>query len=219
MVGKPVTALYSYKYAGLDNTGDPVGLIKNQDQFQRNKDYVQLQNDPNTAVVYSGASQPQLFGHWLNTFSYRGFSLSAGVTLKAAFVIRRPTVNYGDMANGLSAGETDYNRRWMKPGDERITNIPALPAQNPFGRDAFFASSEATITRGDFIRFQDCRFSYLFPPCRIGHLGLKQLELYAYANNLVILWRANKFGIDPDASFTGGLPASRTWSVGTKISF
>lgn len=219
MVGKPVTALYSYKYAGLDNTGDPMGFIRNQDQLQPSKNYVQLQNDPGTVVICSGASQPQLFGHWLNTISYHGFSFSAGVTFKAAFVIRRPTVNYGDMANGLSAGETDYYRRWMKPGDERITNIPALPAVNLLGRDAFFASSEATIIRGDFIRLQDCRFSYQFTQNLIGHLGLKQAEFYFYANNLGIIWRANKYGIDPDATFTGGLPAPRSWSVGTKISF
>ncbi|MBS1661868.1 MAG: hypothetical protein JST68_12550, partial [Bacteroidetes bacterium] len=83
--------------------------------------------------------------------------------------------------------------------------------------DAFYTKSEATITRGDFIRLQDIRIGYILPSGQCRKLGIKQANFYLYANNLGILWRANPYGIDPDAVFYGGLPSPRSWSVGMQV--
>jgi hypothetical protein len=48
-------------------------------------------------------------------------------------------------------------------------------------------------------------------------LPFARLQVYLYANNLGILWRANKYHLDPD--YGSYYPAPRTFSLGFKTSF
>jgi hypothetical protein len=48
-------------------------------------------------------------------------------------------------------------------------------------------------------------------------MWLKACKLYAYINNIGIIWRANKQGIDPD-NITG-FPTPRTYAIGVQLDF
>jgi len=52
--------------------------------------------------------------------------------------------------------------------------------------------------KGDHVRLQDVQLSYDLYKSQFRRLPVNNLRLYLYANNLGILWRANKQGIDPD---------------------
>jgi hypothetical protein len=58
---------------------------------------------------------------------------------------------------------------------------------------------------------------------RFKKFPFSHLGLYVYANNLGILWRANKSGIDPDYLDNGGTgriyPAPKTIAFGIKANF
>ncbi len=47
--------------------------------------------------------------------------------------------------------------------------------------------------------------------------ALKELQLYANAANLGILWKANGKNIDPD--YPRGLAPSKAWSFGVRANF
>ncbi len=78
-------------------------------------------------------------------------------------------------------------------------------------RDDFYAYSEANIGKGDIIRLQDIRLQYQW-------LLLKKfpVQIYAAANNVALLWKANKWGIDPDFN---NMPPARNYSLGLSIHF
>jgi hypothetical protein len=91
--------------------------------------------------------------------------------------------------------------RWQKPGDEALTNVPAMVYTNYpqfSSREAFYNNSEILIEKGDHIRLQDITLSYEFTKGNWHTLPFNRLQFYIYANNLGILWRANELGIDPD---------------------
>ncbi|MDQ2719434.1 MAG: hypothetical protein M3Z26_06675 [Bacteroidota bacterium] len=46
---------------------------------------------------------------------------------------------------------------------------------------------------------------------------MNDFQLFLYLNNVGILWKANKLGIDPDYGM--GLPAPRSISIGIKANF
>jgi len=213
IVGKPVYALYSYKWAGLDhNTGNPQGYI---DQ-QISSNYSALTSPASMdGLVYNGSSRPKYFGGISNHFSYNRFSLMFNISFKLGYYFRRPTINYNTLFNGGTAHQ-DYLIRWQKPGDEANTTVPSLlyPASNL--RDYFYSYSEATVEKADHIRLRDISISYdLLKSANAFKVSIQNIQVFAYANNLGVLWRANKKGIDPDVS-NGGIPNSRTISIGIK---
>ena len=86
-------------------------------------------------------------------------------------------------------------------------------------RNDFYTYSAVLVERGDHLRFQDIRLSYRLGPW--GKKHLTSLELYGYLNNIGILWRANKKGIDPDTNDIvlgiENIPAIRTATIGLKL--
>jgi hypothetical protein len=111
----------------------------------------------------------------------------------------------------------DFENRWQKPGDEWITNVPAMSYPANSNRDKFYLYSEATVLKGDLFRLQDLRITYDFPDLKLAKRALKKLQLYTYINNIGILWRANKEHLDPD--YGGNLPPQTSFSFGIKTEF
>jgi hypothetical protein len=220
IVGKPLYALFSYNWAGLDpKNGNPQGYLNGK----VSEDYTGIINNYNPdSLVYNGSARPTVYGSLRNTFSYKGFSLSIMLMYKLGYNFRRPSIglNYtDDISTYMNA---DYEKRWQKPGDERKTNVPSLMYPSNSSRQRFYQYSSILVSKGDHIRLQDVKLSYDF-----GHLTgrgrfLSHAEIYLYANNLGIIWRSNKFGIDPDNYGWWALhrlPDPFSFSVGFKCSF
>ncbi|HEY4287944.1 MAG TPA: hypothetical protein VGN00_12655 [Puia sp.] len=214
-VGKSPAELISYKWAGLDGSnGDPMGWLGKR----KSNDYVKLQNDATGGLAFSGSWMPQFFGNILNTFRYKNVSLSLAISFEADYYIRRPSLSYSAMAADVSGGEIDFNRRWQTSGDEKRTNVPSLPAVNSTDRDLFYQYSEATVIRADNVRWKDWRLDYTLK----GKKGnaLKEAVFYLYINNPGIIYRANKYKIDPESIgnwYT--VPVPRSWSLGVRFNY
>jgi TonB-linked SusC/RagA family outer membrane protein len=211
--GKPVFAVYSYKWAGLDPaTGSPRGYLPDG---TISTDYAALQNVKPADLLYNGPARPPFFGSFRHSFSYKNVTLSANLAYAFGYYFHRPSINYSTLFTTWS-GNSDYALRWQKPGDEQNTNVPSLvyPA-NP-ARDQFYNGSAATVEKGDHIRLQDISISYDLNHAFWRKTPFTSLRLYVYANNLAILWRANHAGIDPEYPV---LPPQRTIAMGIKAGF
>lgn len=211
--GKAIYSIYSYKWAGLSaNNGDPQGIIDNKPST----DYINLVYNANPGdLQYHGSSRPTIFGSWCNTFSYHGFSLSANIIYKLNYYFRRTSTNtsYGQAAYNPNA---DYSLRWKNPGDEKITNVPSFTDDINDARDAFYQSSSILVEKGDHIRLQDITFDYNLTRMVWRKMPFKSLVLKCYVNNVGILWRANKLGLDPDA-FVSRFTHPRSISFGINV--
>lgn len=216
LVGKPLFSVWSYQFAGLDpSNGDPIGILNGAPS----KNYVAiLANSNPESLQYHGSGRPTLYGAFRQDFSFKNFSLSFNITYKGGHYFRTNSIglNYTDYLT--SRQHLDYSDRWQKPGDERNTNVPSVvyPVNTP--RSNFYTASSVLVERADHIRLQDIRIAYQLSTrnSRISHL-----EFYGYLNNLGLLWKANKKGIDPDANDASlgldNIPPMRTYTIGLKL--
>ncbi len=213
--GKSLRGVFSYKWAGLNPAnGNPMGYLNGVPS----EDYVGIRNNyKSDSLVYSGSFNPSTFGSIRNDFSYKGFQLSVNITYQLGHVIMRSAMNPSYTQILLLGQHKDYGRRWQKPGDETNTNIPSLVYPDNPNRSYFYQYSEALIEPGDHIRLQDIRLGYTFPKTLVSNNLLERLSVYAYANNVGILWRKNKMGIDPNA--VSGLPNPFSIAFGISANF
>jgi hypothetical protein len=125
-------------------------------------------------------------------------------------------VSYYGLVNNWY-GHSDYSDRWQTPGNEASTSVPSMPAlaDNTFERSNFYTNSSALVGRADNIRLQDINLSYQPDIPLFKRLGLRNVQVYAYLRNGGILWRANKWKIDPDYA-QGYLPPLSSLSFGIK---
>jgi hypothetical protein len=212
--GRPVFGIYSFRWAGLDpQTGDPRGYVSDT----VSKNYSLLANPVKLSdIEYNGPARPQYYGGFGNTFSYKNLSLLVNITYKFDYYFKRFSVNYYNLVKYYEANK-DYSLRWQKAGDEKTTQVPSFTYPANYSRDVFYNGSSILVEKGDCIRLQNISLSYDFDKASWYRLPLKHIKLYAYVNNVGIIWRANKQGLDPDAPF--GIPLPKTYSIGLRADF
>lgn len=213
--GKPVYALLSYKWGGLDKQGDPQGYLNGI----LSKDYnaIKLAATRPDSLVYNGQAMPKYFGSINNTVSWKGFSLTASISYEFGFFFRKSAINYAGLFGGGN-GHGDFYKRWQKPGDEIRTNVPSMIYPANSLRDDFYQMSEANVYKGDNLRLQFINIAYDFESCPlIKRLHFSKMQFYVNASNLGIIWRANEDHLDPDNP--GGIPTSYSFTFGLRASF
>lgn len=210
---RPLSAIYSYSWTGLDPaTGDPLGIFNGQPS----KNYSGIiQNSTPETLVYNGPSKPVVFGALRNTFSWKSLSLSANINYRLGYYFRKGSVLYSGVLSGIG-GHGDYNLRWQKAGDEKFTSVPSMPASIEGNRDRFYKFASVLVYKGDHIRLKDINISYGLDKISRKWSSVKDARVYLYADNLGLIWKANKAGIDPDYE-TG--PPPMTIAAGFKIDF
>lgn len=214
-VGRPLYSVYALRWLGLDHqSGDPLGSGTNG---HADTSYSKILNYPADSLIYKGPANPTFFGSWRNTFNWGQFELSCNIILKLGYKFRRNSIRYFALYTGTSKGSSDYERRWQNPGDEKFTNVPSRTFPANLNRDEFYNVSEVLVESGDHVRLQDIRISYNLPLKAYKKLGLQTVCFYLYANNIGILWRSNRQGIDPD--YVNSIPNPRTLALGCKIGF
>ena len=93
-----------------------------------------------------------------------------------------------------------------------------MPAGMDDARDSFYNYSTATVQKADNVRLQDISFSYEVSRNSIPKLPFSKLQLYVYANNIGIIWKATKTHLDPDYPFAD-YPPVRAVALGIKAEF
>lgn len=210
--GRPIYSISSYEWAGLNpENGNPRGYLDGA----VSEDYNAIIGAATFETIhYHGYSEPPYFGALRNTFSYKGLSVSANVSFRLGYFLRRDAVLY---SNNYGLGTVgDYNLRWQKPGDETHTYVPSVPETFVSGRDNFFRWSAALVDKGDHIRLQDVRIDYRLPDRWGASIGINSIQFSLYANNLGVLWKASRFSGDPDFPMQKPL---RTYAFGLTVGF
>ncbi len=212
--GRPVYGVYSYKWAGLDpQTGDPQGLLNGQ----MSKDYTALMG-PNVLVsdlTFHGSALPTVYGSLGNTLTYGPFSLTARVTYKLGYYFRRESIRYGTLYS-TGTGHSDYAHRWQKPGDEASTQVPSQVYPAVTNRDTFYAGSGELVERADHVRLQYVTAAYELTRTAWKRLPLQRVQVQLSLQNLGLLWRANRQGLDPDHYGRTTLLPARSVSLGLR---
>ncbi|WP_333888869.1 SusC/RagA family TonB-linked outer membrane protein [Sphingobacterium siyangense] len=206
--GYPLYTLFSFPYLGLDGAGNPVGQLDGAES----QNYSAMMSSSNTDnLTYSGVATPTFFGSLMNTFHYKAFDFSFNIVFKAGHKYRRGSLNYSELLTNYR--QSDYGKRWQQPGDELWTNVPAMTYPFDSNRESLYRYGAALIEDASAVRLKDIRVSY---HKAINKLGIRDLQLYLYANNIGLIWKANKHGQDPDSPL---MPVPRSYSFGLNVSF
>ncbi|HWK57305.1 MAG TPA: SusC/RagA family TonB-linked outer membrane protein [Parapedobacter sp.] len=201
--GKDVNAVFAYRWGGLDaETGAPLGIIDGE----KTDNYTQIVNAPVESAAFMGSSLPLYFGSWRNAITYRNISLSFNMLFRLKYYFRRESLNYYNLVN-YRVGHPDFQNRWQRPGDELHTQVPAFIYPVNSNRDEFYNYSEINVGRADHIRLQDISLSYSLTTKTM----LRRIRLYATAQNLGVIWRANNWNLEPDTGSGTPLPLVTTF--------
>lgn len=225
--------LFSLQFDGLDpEYGYPtfIGTTGNKDA------YIYLQSEDIDYLKYHGPTDPTFTGGFYNSFSYNNFDLSFLFTFAAGNYIRlQPT--FSSAYNDMTAMSKDIVNRWLMPGDEKLTNVPAIldPLTNSSliidadgevrnGRYPYNAYnySDQRVVHGNFIRFKNLSLSYNLPSTFAKKMGLSSLRMSLVGNNLALLYSDKKLnGADPEFFNNGGvaMPVPKQYTFSLKAGF
>lgn len=178
IIGKPVGTNYLVRFAGVDPAdGLPIWLDKNGYQTKT------FSLDNRVAV---GQVMPDYVGGFTNTFSYKGFDLTALFTFAIGGNI------YDSSAKRQLGVITDWNirtdiaDRWQKPGD--IAKFPKLtmtPGNYPGVSSEWQYNSTMFLYDASFMRLRELTLAYHLPASFAKRLGMKNTRVFATGMNLL----------------------------------
>lgn len=216
VIGNSIDALYSIPWHGL-SSADGSPLVPTADNTMSNStaDYSRyLQNLSYKDLVYHGSAIPVHTGSMRNILSWKGVGISFTTLWKGGYSIRRRGLSYSAFINSKTVHK-EFTSRWQTTGDELSTSVPSFIGTLNHNRDLLYQLSSTLVEKGDFIRLQDINLSY-----DVGNKlkVLKDVRLYMNSNNVGILWRANKQGLDPEY-VNAQYPMPMTISIGLSGKF
>lgn len=192
--GYPVNSLFSYRYAGLNEKGEPQAYTSDGTIVSGASSYGLAKED----VVYSGTTVPKFYGGLTNRFSYKNWELSFMFVYNFGNKMRNEceTFQYGRPTMNLL---NDFDNRWRKAGDENVTDIPAWNAtkSNTANYNLYYMS-DRNILNASYIKLRDLSLAYNVPKTFCRKVHTESVRVNLQVGNL-FYWAANNKGIDPES--------------------
>ena len=213
VVGGARNTIYSYDFKGLSNNGLPLFNLKDGSTDYGDINF-QDRNDILSYLKKEGAVEPNITGGFSNTFKYKNWELSFLITWQAGNKIRK-NAEYSVDYNDLSVFPKEFKNRWINAGDEKVTNIPAIPSQfllsqkysDILGRAyTAYNYSTARVVDGSFIRMKSIGLSYNFDKDVLDALHISNLSLRLQTSNPFLIYADKDLnGQDPEFFRSGGV--------------
>ena len=172
-------------------------------------------------IVYLGNSNPAAQGGFGLTFRYKKWSLRTSFTYRwDVDVVNSSRMAFENMSS-FDNQSVAVNWRWRKEGD--ITEIPR--AVNGGSNAYNYLGSDRYVEDASYVRLSYVQLSYSFKPEWLKKIGVKNLNLYASADN-VAFW-TKYTGLDPEVANGGeGIaydgsktPRPRSYTISLSLGF
>lgn len=206
--GEPLSVINRFHYLGVDpSTGVYTFEDVNKDgNLTTSGDYQVL-----------GNREPNFYGGWQNTFSYKGFELDFFVQF-----MKQIGANYLSSVSSYYPGRP-LNQpsivldRWMKPGDNKPFQRYTTATSTPPGQAAAtrLNLSDGIYSDASFLRLKTVSISYL--PKLKAILKNTNLRFFVSGQNLLTV--TNFKGSDPETQSYFQLPPMRTFVGGMQFTF
>jgi TonB-linked SusC/RagA family outer membrane protein len=224
--GYPVRGLYSVPFLGLNNEGLPILM---NERGQSTVGEVNFEEVERTDFLhYEGPVDPTYIGGLDNTFNYKNFKAGIFFTYQFGNKLRLYPA-FSSRYSDLIGMTREFADRWMVPGDEQLTKVPALATSEnykdyPYLQRAYNAYnySDVRVAKGDFIRLKDIYLTYTVPQTWLKGVQLNSLSVRAAVSNVCLLLSDKTLkGQDPEFVRAGGvaLPVPRQYTLTVKLGF
>lgn len=225
--GDPMSALYSFRYAGLNEDDGSIMVYDQNGQVIKSPGGVTNLSDSIGHLEYSGTKVPKWTIGFTNTFTYKQFSLAIQIIANGGHVMRDVLPNVG--VNAISF-EQNMDRRamnfWRKPGDEATAVMPAPIFTNvdPL-YNIMWTSNSNNVLKADYIRVRNITLGYDIPNNLFGkHLFSSARATFQVSNPF--LWVRNSQGLNPEIVYSQGsemarlgTPVMPTYMIGLNVTF
>lgn len=231
-VGQPLGVFIGPEYAGVDPANGNALYYVNATKADGSLDRSTTKDINLATSVPLGNPNPTWTGGITNTFTFKGFDLSATIVGVFGSQIFDSGAQYYSTGfnNGADNQTRDQLNRWQKPGD--ITDVPKaiFGGQNGIGLSSRF------VRNGDYGRLRTLVVGYNLPSAVAKRGFLQSARIYVQGLNLLTFTKYK--GWDPEVNadyLTGGLntsqnninqgndfytaPQPRTYTVGINLGF
>lgn len=215
-VGQPLGAFIGPEYAGVDPANGNALYYLNTTNSDGSINRGTTTNINLATYVPVGNPNPTWTGGLTNSFSYKGFDLTA--TLVAVFGNQIYDAAASYYSTGFGTGPDNQTRdqlnRWQKPGD--ITNVPKAIYGGANGTGA----SSRFVSNGDYGRLRSVVLGYNLPSSLAKRGFLQSARIFAQGYNLLTFTKFQ--GWDPEVSadyLTGGGVTQTQGNINQGISF
>ena len=237
--GKPVNAIYSWRFTGID----PTTGYATFDHTAKSQDKVESTLDIKDILVYSGQKDPKFNGGFSLAFRYKQWSLNTMWAYALGNVVR---LNYLFEGNNLMPQPyANLNKNlidaWKQPGDEQHTNIPGFNRTGEPDYYLYFKYSQGNtgmasvtsrssywmynysdlrVVKGDYLRCRNLSLNYSFPLKVVQRLHLNALSMSVNVTNPITFCAKEFEGQDPEIQGTGttAMPITQTYTFSLNIS-
>ena len=208
------------KYAGVSSTGESLWY-----QVDEATGETGTTTSSSNATYYNcGTADPDLYGGFSTTLSFKGFDLSVNFN----YSIGGKAIDYGyiTLMSNPSNGYTgfSFHKDILNAWSETNTGSD-IPRFQYAVKDVDTGStvlSDRFLTDASTLTLQTINLGYTLPKSWVSKLGLSNLRLYVSGDNLCY-WSKRK-GFDPRGSFWGSTSTStyspmRTFTGGLTVQF
>lgn len=218
--GLPIHTFRLKKFAGVSETGESLWYQFNEETGET----VKTTSNSNATYYNCGSADPDLYGGFSTTLSFKGFDLSVNFN----YSIGGKAIDYGYMAlmSNPSAGDTGFafHKDLLKAWSETNTdsNIPRFQYAVKDVDTSASALSDRFLTNASTLTLQTINLGYTLPKNWVSKIGLSNLRVYVSGDNLYY-WSKRK-GFDPRGSFWGSTSTTayspmRTFTGGLTVQF
>lgn len=208
--GYPLNSLFSIPFYKLDENGHPRFFLPDgadvlpdgrhitSPKMGGQVSWTASKPEEIDYLVYSGTRTPTDQGGINNSFSFKNFRLGVYVYYSFGGVKRLPE-QFATKYNDHQVMGKEFNRRWLRAGDEERTNVPVIATDahrqaNPYLSNAYtnYNKSDIRVAKTDYIQLRDISLSYTVPKSFVDRLRLSSLSLKLQASNVALLYADKK---------------------------
>ena len=208
--GYPLNSLFSIPFYKLDENGHPRFFLPDgadvlpdgrhitSPKMGGQVSWTASKPEEIDYLVYSGTRTPTDQGGINNSFSFKNFRVGVYVYYSFGGVMRLPE-QFATKYNDYQVMGKEFNRRWLRAGDEERTNVPVIATDahrqaNPYLSNAYtnYNKSDVRIAKTDYIQLRDISLSYTVPKSFVDRLRLSSLALKLQASNVALLYADKK---------------------------
>ncbi|WP_205512787.1 SusC/RagA family TonB-linked outer membrane protein [Longitalea arenae] len=217
-IGKPITGIKLYNYAGVDPATGTHNFYNAQGvrgEFTPFLSPVQL--DPVKDRVAFVDLAPKYYGGVLNSLTYKNFSMDFSVTITNR--MGPEYLAFNSLPMGFQVGNYPLdisNQRWRKPGD--VTRVPKVSTSPVAGlTQGLYVNSTGAYSNATYARLQNLSFSYRLPARLLQKARMAGLSVYVAGQNLYTISKYDN--LDPENMQANRMPPLRVYTMGINVTY
>lgn len=221
-VGEPVGSFFGREHLGTWSTAE-AEEAERYNMLPGDVKYLDLNgdgiiNDDDRTVIGKGI--PDGFGTFLNTFQYKGWSLTVDLQFMYGNDVLDRSIHSAEDRQGIANSYKTVLNAWTETNQNTpIAQIRPINAYYTTNNDSH------KVTDASFIRGRNLLLAYVFPASLASKLKLERLRIYGSVQNFFVSTKYS--GYDPEVSNSGapfdqgfGLydyPRPRVFTVGLNV--